>query len=70
MPMHEWSMQTEIEGYIETNPEYAKFCDPGKRVKMYFVAKLSKKPLQTGSFVDSIQKKDAIEPKALTTVCT
>ncbi|WP_242132549.1 GH92 family glycosyl hydrolase [Aestuariivivens marinum] len=45
----------EIEGYIETYPEYAKFCDPGKRVKMYFVAKLNKTPLQTGSFIDSIQ---------------
>lgn len=43
----------EIEGYIETYPEYAKFCDPGKRVKMYFVARLNKKPFQYGSFVDS-----------------
>ncbi|GAA3561810.1 GH92 family glycosyl hydrolase [Snuella lapsa] len=47
---------TEVEGYIETYPEYVKFCDPGKRVKMYFVAKLNKKPIQVGSFIDSIQK--------------
>ncbi len=46
---------TEIEGYIETYPEYVKFCDPGKRVKMYFVAKLSKKPKEGGSFVDTVK---------------
>ncbi len=49
--------ETEIEGYIETYPEYAKFCDSGKRVKMYFVAKLNKKPLRTGSFIDTVQQK-------------
>lgn len=53
--------ETEIEGFIETNPEYAKFCDPGKTVKMYFVAKLSKKPLQTGSFIDEIMKEGESE---------
>ena len=53
--------EIEIEGYIETNPEYAKFCDPGKTVKMYFVAKLSKKPLQTGSFIDEIRKEGKSE---------
>ncbi len=46
----------EIEGFVETNPEYVKFGDPGKRVKMYFIARLSKQPLQTGAFVDSIQQ--------------
>ena len=55
----------EIEGYIETYPEYVKFCDPGKRVKMFFVAKLNKEPLRIGSFVDSIQKKDAIDTKGI-----
>lgn len=45
----------EVEGYVETYPEYAKFCDPDKRIKMYFVARLNKTPLQTGSFIDSIQ---------------
>ncbi len=48
--------ETEIEGYIETYPEYVKFCDPGKSVKMYFVAMLSKKPTGTGSFIDDIHK--------------
>lgn len=43
----------EVEGYVETNPEYVKFCDPGKRVKMYFVARLNKEPESVGTFVDS-----------------
>lgn len=42
----------EVEGWVETYPEYATFCDPGKRLKMYFAARLSKKPVSTGSFVD------------------
>ena len=45
---------SEIEGYIETYPEYVKFCDPGKRVRMYFITKLSKEPLKTGAFVDNL----------------
>ncbi len=45
----------EVEGYIETYSEYAKFCDPDKKVKMYFVARLSKQPTETGAFVDSLQ---------------
>lgn len=44
----------EVEGYVETNPEYVKFCDPGNRVKMYFVARLSKTPNKVGVFSDSI----------------
>ena len=48
----------EIEGYVITNPEYVKFCDPGKRVKMYFVAKLSKSPSSVGAFVDKKQNSD------------
>ncbi len=55
----------EVEGYIETNPEYVKFCDPEKRVKMYFVARLNKKPLKTGSFIDSIQQENSIETKGV-----
>jgi predicted alpha-1,2-mannosidase len=43
----------EIEGFVETYPEYAKFCDPGNYVKKYFVARLSKKPGEVGTFVDS-----------------
>jgi len=46
----------EIEGYVETNPEYVKFCDPGKRVKMYFVARLSKKPTSVQTFTDNKQE--------------
>jgi len=42
----------EIEGYVVTYPEYAKFCDIGNYVKMYFVARLSKDPLEVGTFVD------------------
>lgn len=45
--------QNELEGYVETHPEYVKFCDPGNRVKMYFVARLSKAPESFGTFVDA-----------------
>ena len=55
----------EVEGYIETYPEYAKFCDPDKKVKMYFVAKLSKQPLGTGAFVDTIQTSGVTETKGI-----
>ena len=44
----------EVEGFVETNPEYVKFCDPGNRVKMYFVARLNKVPKSLGTFQDSI----------------
>jgi len=53
----------EVEGYIETYPEYAKFSDPGKRVKMYFVARMNKQPLETGAFVDSIAQPGVSETK-------
>ena len=46
--------KNEVEGFVETNPEYVKFCDPGNRVKMYFVARLSKTPESVGTFQDSI----------------
>ncbi len=49
-----WDGKTNIEGYIYTYPEYAKFCDPGQYVKMYFYGKLSKTPISSGSFVDSV----------------
>ena len=48
----------EIEGTIETYPEYVKFCDPDKRVKMYFVAKFNKEPIKYGAFIDSIQQEN------------
>ncbi len=54
---------SEVEGYVETYPEYAKFCDPDKKVKMYFVARLSKTPSGTGAFVDSVQTAGAIQTK-------
>lgn len=49
----------EVEGFVETYPEYAKFGDPGKRVNMYFVARLNKAPEQVGIFYDSIQMADS-----------
>lgn len=45
--------ENEIVGYVETYPEYAKFCDPGNNVKMYFIAQLSKTPEEVGTFIDS-----------------
>ena len=51
--------EKELEGFVETNPEYVKFCDPGNRVKMYFVARLNKVPSQVGVFNDSIIIKDS-----------
>lgn len=50
--------KTEVEGYVETYPEYVKFCDPGNRVKMYFVARLSKNPGIVGVFRDSVIQKN------------
>jgi len=55
----------EVEGYIETYPEYAKFCDPDKKVKMYFVAQLSKSAKSTGAFVDSVQTAGITETKGI-----
>ncbi len=53
----------EIEGYVETYPEYAKFCDPGKKVKMYFVARLNKEPVASGAFVDTLQTEGLTETR-------
>jgi len=44
----------ELEGYIETYPTYLTFCDPGKRVKMYFVIQTNKEPESFGAFKDSL----------------
>ncbi|WP_242206407.1 GH92 family glycosyl hydrolase [Aestuariivivens insulae] len=57
--------ETEMEGYIETYPQYLTFCDPGKRVKMYFVARFNKKPTSTGSFIDSIQKQGTLKTEGI-----
>jgi len=55
----------ELEGYVETYPEYVKFCDPENRVKMYFVARLSKIPGSVGTFVDSTLTDDNEETKGI-----
>ncbi len=55
----------QLEGYVITYPEYVKFCDPGKRVRMYFVSKLNKKPTSYGSFVDDVQKQDSSSTKGI-----
>lgn len=47
-----WDGKYEVEGYVETYPEYVKFCDPGKRVKMYFAGRFNKIPEKAGSFID------------------
>ncbi len=57
--------EDEVEGYIETYPEYVKFCDPEKRVMMYFVAKLNKKPIVTGSFIDTVKNEGATKTKGI-----
>jgi predicted alpha-1,2-mannosidase len=54
-----------VEGYVITYPEYAKFCDPGKRVKMFFYAQLSKAPQATGTFVDSLFQPGPAESKGV-----
>lgn len=46
--------EREVEGSIEIYPEYLKFCDPDKRVTMYYVARFNKAPLKVHAFRDSI----------------
>lgn len=60
-----WDGDREIEGYVETFPEYLKFCDPENRVKMYFVARLSKTPTAVGAFVDSLATPGERETKGV-----
>jgi predicted alpha-1,2-mannosidase len=57
--------EKEVEGYVETNPEYVKFCDPGNRVKMYFVARLNKSPDSFGSFQDSVVQENETQTKGI-----
>ncbi len=57
--------KNEVEGYVETYPEYAKFGDPGNHVKMYFVVKLSKTPALTGTFVDTKVQKNTSSTKGV-----
>ncbi len=56
-----WVNGREIEGMVETYPEYTKFCDVGKRVRMYFVARLSKEPADVGAFTDDGIQQGAME---------
>jgi len=55
--------EREMEGYIITNPEYIKFCDPGNRVRMYFVIQMDKSPENWGSFIDESVQEQSIETK-------
>lgn len=57
--------ENEVEGYVITYPEYVKFCDPGKRVRMFFSAKLSKTPISAGIFVDSLATEGVDETKGV-----
>lgn len=57
--------ERELEGYIITNPEYIKFCDPANRVKMYFVIQLSKTPETWGSFIDESVSKGESESRGI-----
>ena len=59
------SGKKELEGSIETYPEYLKFCDPGKRVKMYFVIQLNKAPQSYGTFIDSVASLNQKETKGI-----
>ena len=43
-----------IEGWVETYPTYAVFCQTGGHVRMHFVAQLDKTPDMTGAFKDSV----------------
>lgn len=54
-----------VEGYVETYPEYAKFCDPGNTVKMYFVVQLSKEPENVSIFTDSTIHKNEYLTKGI-----
>ncbi len=55
----------EVEGYIETLPEYLTFCDPDNRVTMYFVIKTDKKPESFGTFVNEQISEGAKESNAI-----
>jgi len=46
-----WDGDKGVEGYVESYPEYVKFCDPGNRVKMYFAGQVSIIPETVGTFV-------------------
>jgi len=60
-----WVNGNEIEGFVITFPEYLKFCDPDRRVKMYFAGRLSKEPSKVGSFTDNGIVESAIETRGI-----
>ena len=43
---------TEVEGFIETYPDYSKFSNPEKHVKMFFAARFNKAPKVVGCYDD------------------
>ncbi len=53
----------EVEGYVETIPEYVKFCDPGNSVKMCFVARLNKPVKSAGTFINNEVQLNSSETK-------
>ncbi|HNQ36383.1 MAG TPA: GH92 family glycosyl hydrolase [Prolixibacteraceae bacterium] len=56
---------SDVQGYVITYPEYVKFCDEGKRVKMFFYARISKEPRAWGTFTDSLVQEGASETKGV-----
>jgi predicted alpha-1,2-mannosidase len=59
------SGKKELVGSIETYPEYLKFCDPEKRVKMYFVIRLNKEPESFGAFSEAQVFKNQKDSKGI-----
>jgi len=59
------SGKSELEGSIETYPEYLKVCDPEKRVRMYFVIQLNKEPEAFGAFTDTVVFQNQKETKGI-----
>ena len=58
-----WDKNNHVEGYVITYPEYATFCDPGNRVKMFFFAQLSKVPESAETFINDSIFEDKTESK-------
>lgn len=42
----------EVTGWVENYPIYATFCQPNGKIKIFFAAKLDKKPQTIGTFID------------------
>ncbi len=53
----------DVQGYVVTYPEYVKFCDEGKRVKMFFYARISKDPRAVATFTGSLVQEGATETR-------